>query len=270
MSDLVSVEQQGNVRHLVFNRADKRNAFNHELVLAVREAASEATDDADTHCVIVRGAGPTFSAGIDLAQAGELATHTDSLAKFRRECIEMVNLLEGMPKPVVAQIQGGCIGLGAELALACDLRVMADDVKFGLPEVKLGLIPDVGGSTRLPAVVGLGNAKELIMTGRLIGAAECHRIGAANRVASLDGLEGSTQELVDELLAASPLAVGYAKRVLDHVAKPTTAASLALEISLQQTLVGTEDFLEAGASYMEKREPRWTRKTPAPQHRETV
>ena len=113
-----------------------------------------------------------------------------------------------MTKPVVAQIHGACLGLGAELALACDLRVMADDVKFGLPETKLGLIPDVGGSSRLPAVVGLGIAKELLMTGRTIGAAECHRIGAANRIAPAAELEEVTQELVDELLAASPLAVG--------------------------------------------------------------
>ena len=113
-----------------------------------------------------------------------------------------------MTKPVVAQIHGACLGLGAELALACDLRVMADDVKFGLPETKLGLIPDVGGSSRLPAVVGLGIAKELLMTGRTIDAAECHRIGAANRIAPPAELEQVTQELVDELLAASPLAVG--------------------------------------------------------------
>ena len=100
-----------------------------------------------------------------------------------------MNLLEEMPKPVIAQIHGACLGLGAEIALACDLRVMADDALFGLPETKLGLIPDVGGSSRLPAVVGLGIAKELIMTGRTIGAAECHRIGAANRVAPAAELE---------------------------------------------------------------------------------
>ena len=270
MSDLVSIEQQGAVRHLVLNRPDKRNAFNRELVLDLREAAREAAEDSDTFCVVVEGEGPTFSAGIDLLQMGTLGAASDALRTFRRECIEMVNLLEEMPKPVVARIQGGCIGLGAELALACDLRVMADDVKFGLPEVKLGLIPDVGGSSRLPAVVGLGNAKELIMTGRLIGAEECLRIGAANRVAAVDRLDRATDELVEELLAASPLASGYAKRVLDGVAKPTLAASLELEVSFQQTLVGSEDFQEAGAAYMEKREPRWTRRTPQVPQQERV
>ena len=129
--------------------------------------------------------------------------------------------------------------------------------------MKLGLIPDVGGSSRLPAVVGLGIAKELIMTGRTIDAAECHRIGAANRIAPLAELESATQALVDELLAAAPLATGLAKRVLDGVAKPTLAASLEQEVSFQQTLVATEDFREAGMAFMEKRPPRFNGNPPA-------
>jgi enoyl-CoA hydratase/carnithine racemase len=167
-----------------------------------------------------------------------------------------------MAKPTVAQIHGACLGLGAEIALACDLRVMADDVTFGLPEVRLGLIPDVGGSTRLPAIVGLGVAKELIMTGRTIGAAECHRIGVANRVATLNELHEETQGLVDELLAAAPLAVGNSKQVLNTVARPTVAASLELEGAIQQTLISTDDFREAGAAFLAKREPRWSGAAP--------
>src|SRR5262245_22092983 len=146
MSELVSVEDHGRVRHLILNRPEKRNAFNHELVTALHEAAREAADANDVWCVVVRGEGAAFSAGIDVFQLGGLAG-TENLRPFRRISIEMVNLLEEMAKPVVAQIHGACLGLGAELALACDLRVMADDVKFGLPETKLGLIPDVGGSS---------------------------------------------------------------------------------------------------------------------------
>src|SRR6185503_9161009 len=165
MNEFVSVEDRGRVRHLILDRPEKRNAVNHEMVLELCEAAREIANDQAVHCVVLRGEGAAFSAGIDLFQLGGLAG-TENLRPFRRDCIEMVNLLEDMTKPVVAQIHGACLGLGAEIALACDLRVMADDVKFGLPETKLGLIPDVGGSTRLPAVVGLGNAKELLMTGR--------------------------------------------------------------------------------------------------------
>jgi enoyl-CoA hydratase/carnithine racemase len=257
MSEYVSVEERDRVRHIVLDRPDKRNAIHHDMVLELRDAAREAYEATDVHCVIVRGEGRAFSAGIDIGQLGNLGGAA-LLRPFRRDCIELVNLLEEMPKPVIAQIHGPCLGLGAEIALACDLRVMSEDAVFGLPETKLGLIPDVGGSSRLPAVVGLGIAKELIMTGRTIDAAECLRIGAANRVAPLDQLESATQSLVEELLTAAPLAAGLAKRVLDGVAKPTLAASLEQEVSMQQVLVATDDFREAGMAYLEKRPPRFT------------
>jgi enoyl-CoA hydratase/carnithine racemase len=262
MSEYVSVEERDRVRHIVMDRPDKRNAINHDMVLELRDAARDAFEAQDVHCVVLRGEGRAFSAGIDVFQLGNLGAGAGQLRPFRRDCIDLVNLLEEMPKPVIAQIHGACLGLGAEIALACDMRVMADDALFGLPETKLGLIPDVGGSSRLPAVVGLGIAKELIMTGRTIDAEECHRIGAANRVAPLDDLEAATQALVDELLAAAPLAAGLAKRVLDGVAKPTLAASLEQEVSHQQLLVGTDDFREAGAAFMEKRPARFTGRLP--------
>jgi enoyl-CoA hydratase/carnithine racemase len=258
MSQLVTVEDDGRVRHVILNRAEKRNALNAELILALRDTLREAADDGDVHCVVLRGEGPSFSAGIDVFELGSLGNETQALRPFRTKCLEAANLLEEMAKPTIARIQGACRGLGAELALACDMRVMADDVSFGLPEVRLGLIPDVGGSTRLPAIVGLGNAKELVMTGRTIGGAECHRIGLANRLVPVAALADETQSLVDELLAAAPLAVGHSKLVLNAVARPTVTASLEQEVTIQQILVGTEDFREAGAAFMEKREPQWT------------
>jgi enoyl-CoA hydratase/carnithine racemase len=266
MSQPVMVEDEGRVRHVVMNRPDKRNALNAELIVALGDALREAAEDPGVHCVVLRGEGPSFSAGIDVFELGSLGGQTEMLRAFRSRCLVAANLLEEMAKPTIAQIHGACRGLGAELALACDMRVMADDVSFGLPEVRLGLIPDVGGSTRLPAVVGLGNAKELVMTGRTIGGAECHRIGLANRLVPVSSLAAETQSLVDELLAAAPLAVGHSKLVLNGVARPTLAASLEQEVTIQQLLVGTEDFREAGMAFMEKREPQWTA---APPGRET-
>ena len=262
MSGLVSVEDDGRVRHLILNRAEKRNALNGELITAIRDAARAAADDPEVHCVVIRGEGQAFSAGVDVFELGSLGGQTEMLRPFRRACLEAVNLLEEMAKPTIAQIHGVCLGLGAEIAVACDMRVMADDARFGLPEVRLGLIPDVGGSTRLPAIVGLGIAKELIMTGRTIDALECHRVGLANRIAPLAALEEETQSLVDELMAAAPIAVGSSKQVLNAVARPTLAASLDAEGAVQQMLVATEDFREAGMAFVEKREPRWTGATP--------
>ena len=130
---LVITEQHGVVRHVVLNRADKRNAFNEELALAVGEALRAAAADTAVHCVVLRGAGPMFSSGMDLATLGELAQAPERLRAFRRRCVEAWNLAEEMPKPVICAIQGACIGGALELALACDLRVLADDAIVGMP-----------------------------------------------------------------------------------------------------------------------------------------
>ena len=178
----------------------------------------------------------------------------DRLRTFRTAWLDAANALEEMAKPVVCQIQGGCIGGALETALACDLRVMADDAVVGLPETRIGLIPDVGGSSRLPQVVGLGRAKELIMTGALIGAERAEAIGLVNRVAPAADLEAATQALVDELLVCAPIAVGLAKRVIDASARPALSTTLELEIALQTVCAATEDFA-AGAQAFAAKEP---------------
>jgi enoyl-CoA hydratase/carnithine racemase len=145
-----------------------------------------------------------------------------------------------------------------ELALACDLRVMASDGLIGMPETRVGLIPDVGGSSRLPAVVGLGRAKELVMTGRMIDGTEAERIGLVNRVAAAADLDAATDTLVAELLACAPVAVGLAKRVLDAAAKPALAATLEQEVTAQALCARTEDFTEGTRAFAEKRQPEFS------------
>ena len=258
MSDLVLSEDRGAVRHVVLNRPEKRNAFHLELVHATGAALRAAAEDPAVRCVVLRGAGPMFSSGMDIHALGTLGTqHAGRLRAFRRACVEAWSLAEEMPKPVVCAIHGACIGGALELALAADLRVLAADAVVGMPEVRVGLIPDVGGSSRLPQVVGLGRAKELIMTGRMIGADEAERIGLANRVAPADGLEAAVQELVDELLACAPLAVGLAKRVMDASARPAIATTLELELVSQERCLASEDFAEGIRAATEKRAPRF-------------
>jgi enoyl-CoA hydratase/carnithine racemase len=160
-----------------------------------------------------------------------------------------------MTKPTICVVHGACIGGAMELALACDLRVIASDALVGMPETRIGLIPDVGGSSRLPAVVGLGRAKELIMTGKLIGGEEAERIGLANRVAPVAELDVAAGALVDELLACAPLAVGLAKRVMDASARPALAATLELEVALQELCARSDDFAEGARAFQEKRQP---------------
>jgi enoyl-CoA hydratase/carnithine racemase len=252
---LVETEDRGAVRHLILNRPEKRNALHGELVLAIGAALKETANAPEVRCVVVRGAGPMLSSGMDFSALGGLAQAPQHLRAFRRGVLEAWNVAEEMTKPVICQIHGGCIGGAVELALACDLRVMAADAVIGMPETRVGLIPDVGGSSRLPAVVGLGRAKELIMTGKLIGAEEAQRIGLVTRVAPADELEAATQELVDELLACAPIAVGLAKRVLDAAAKPALALTLEQEVAAQQLCAESADFAEGARALAEKRLP---------------
>ena len=152
---LVETEDRGAVRHLILNRPEKRNAMHGELVLAIGAALKAASVEPDVHCVVLRGAGAMFSSGMDFAALGGLAEEPAEPARpFRREILDAWNLAEEMAKPTICQIHGGCIGGAMELALACDLRTMANDALIGMPETRVGLIPDVGGSSRLPSVVG--------------------------------------------------------------------------------------------------------------------
>ena len=255
---LVETEDRGGVRHVVMSRAEKRNALNDELVRALGEAFFEAAADDSVRCVVVRGEGPMFSSGMDLGGLRALSEEPAALRPFRAEVLRAWNLLEEMTKPTICQIHGACIGGAMELALAADLRVMAEDAVAGLLEVKIGLLPDVGGCSRLPAVVGLGVAKELIMTGRVIDGREAHRIGLANRIAPAEELDSTTQALCDELLSAAPTAVGLAKRVMDSAAKPALAATLEQEVAAQSLLARSEDFAEGARAFVEKRPPAFT------------
>jgi enoyl-CoA hydratase/carnithine racemase len=231
---MIVTEDRGPVRQVVLSRPEKRNAMSQELLHELGGALREAAADVDVHCVVLRGEGPVFSAGVDLGELAASAGQTGALRSFRQVFLDCANLCEEMAKPVVCQIHRTCVGGALEVALGCDLRVASSDAQLGLPEVRFGIIPDVGGSTRLPAVVGLGRAKELIMTARIIDAAEAERIGLVNRVVEPEQLEQATQALVEELLANSPVAVGRAKRVIDASARPALALTLEMEIAVQE------------------------------------
>ncbi len=234
---LVRTEDRDRVRHVVLNRPDKRNAMSQALLVELRDALGGAAADASVHCVVLRGEGRVFSAGVDLNELAAFAGDPSVLRPFRGVFLDCANLCEQMPKPVVCQIHHTCVGGALEVALGCDLRIAAEGSQFSLPEVRFGIIPDVGGSSRLPAVVGLGRAKELIMTAGTIDAAEAHRIGLVNRVVPAEELEAATQVLVDELLANSHVAVGRAKLVMDASARPTLSRTLEMEVAVQEYCV---------------------------------
>ena len=252
---VVTTEDRGAVRHVVLNRPEKRNAMNGELVLALGSALEDAAADESVRCVVVRGEGAMFSSGMDLGDLKTLSDAPEKLRSFRRPILNYWNLLEEMPKPTIVQIHGACLGGAFELALAADFRVMAEEAFAGIMEVRVGLLPDVGGCSRLPAVVGLGRAKELIMTGKVIDGHEAHRIGFANRIGPAEELDAVTEGFANELLACAPQAVGLAKRVMDAAAKPALAATLEQEVAAQQLLAASDDFAEGTRAFLEKRDP---------------
>jgi enoyl-CoA hydratase/carnithine racemase len=255
---IILTENRGPVRHLVMNRPEKRNAMNDELIAGLADALSSAAHDPSVLCVVLRGEGTMFSSGMDFSSLGALASEPRRLREFRARVLAAWNLCEEMTKPTIAQIHGGCIGGAMELALACDLRTMAADAVIGLVETRVGLIPDVGGSSRLPSVVGLGRAKEMIMASKIIDGVEAERIGLVNRVAPAEELEAATEKLVGELLACAPLAVGLAKRVIDAAAKPALSMTLEQEVAIQQICAQSDDFAEGAHAFADKRQPQFS------------
>ncbi len=250
---MVITEDRGAVRHVVLNRPEKRNALNRSSSRrSARRCATRPptrTCGSSSSAATGRCSPPAWTSA---ALAG-LAGAPHSLRPFRRICLDAWNLAEEMPKPTICAIHGACLGGALELALACDLRVMTEDAVVGLPETKLGLVPDLGGSSRLPQIVGVGRAKEMIMTSRVIGAVDAERYGLANRIGpSLDAL---VDELAAELLGCSPIAVGLAKRLIDASARPALSTTLELEVTAQELCARTEDLVEGVRAAAERRAP---------------
>jgi enoyl-CoA hydratase/carnithine racemase len=252
---IVLQEDRGAVRHVVLNRPDKRNALNTELVTLLGEALRAAASDVAVRCVVLRGAGPMFSSGMDADDLVAIAQDPDTLREWREQILSIWNLCEQMAKPTIAQVHGACLGGAAELVLACDLRVVATDSVIGLVETRVGLLPDLGGCSRLPAIVGLGRAKELIMASRFVDGTEAERIGLANRVAPAAELDAATGLLVGELLACAPVAVGLAKGIIGAAALPALADTLEQEVTAQELCATSDDFREGVRAFAERRPP---------------
>ncbi|MFQ5436652.1 MAG: enoyl-CoA hydratase/isomerase family protein, partial [Anaerolineae bacterium] len=242
------------------NRPEKRNAMNMELVRGFDTAVTTVTKTPGLRAVLIRGEGKAFSAGIDvsalLGLAQEYGPHWQTrMRRITDDFQGVLTRLERLELPTIALLHGYCLGLAMELALACDIRIAAEDTKLGLPETLLGIIPDVGGTTRLTRIVGPARAKELIFTGRQIDAAQAEAWGIINDVVPANELTAKGEELAAEISRAAPLAVGMAKRVIDGLAD--VDRGLQLEAWAQSQLFSTKDFLEGAQSFMMKRPPQW-------------
>ncbi len=260
MSELVTTQQRDGLFEIALNRPEKRNAISLELFKAFDDAITAANRTPGIRAVLIRGEGESFSAGIDvgalLGLAQTFGPHwMQRMRSITDEFQGILTRLERLELPTIALLHGHCLGLAFELALACDLRIAAEGTSLGLPETRLGIIPDVGGTTRLTRLVGPARAKELIFTGRRFDAALAAEWGIVNYVVAHEALFAKGDELAAEIAQAAPLAVGMAKRVIDGLAD--IDRGLMLEGWAQSQLFGTEDFMEGAQAFMTRRPPQF-------------
>ncbi len=240
---------------LTLDRPASRNALDGELVLALSAALGALAGDAAVRALVVTGAGGSFSAGADMAalRALDAAGAAELLARGRA----LTAQLAALPMPTVAAVSGHALGGGLELALACDLRVVAADAQLGAPEVRVGAIPGWGGTQRLARLAGLGVALDLVLTGRRVDAAEALRLGIAQRVVPAATLLADATALAAEIAKGSPAALRSAKAVIHGGGDAGLEAALAAEWRAALELYGHPDHDEGIAAFFEKRAPRW-------------
>lgn len=250
----VRYEVDGPVGVVTLDRPKVLNAMNGEVFAGLIDAASKAAADDGVRAVVVRGEGRAFSSGLDTSLFGRQFTggsDTVDIAYLQRA----FTVYEELPVPTIAAVQGPCFGGGLQLAIACDLRVVADDAQLSAYEVRWGIIPDLGGTQRLPRLIGLGRAKEMVLTARTISGVEAHAWGLANRSVSADRVLDEALSWARELAAGPPLALAAAKRLTAAALDLPVRAGLRREASAQRRILASEDFREAVAAALEKRPP---------------
>ena len=240
MSDTrkILIEKRGEIAVLTLNAPEKRNAIDLEMVNGLHAALDELLAADDVSVLVLIGAGDSaFAAGADIAELKE-RKGPDALAAINSAIFKRI---DDFPVPSIAAIKGFALGGGCELAIACDLRVAGTSAKMGQPEVGLGIIPAAGGTYRLPRLVGLGKARELIYTGRIIDAQECLRIGLVNDVVDDDKVLARALEIAGEIASRGRLAVRLAKATMNALSRPGEAAAVSMESIAQSILFDSED-----------------------------
>jgi enoyl-CoA hydratase len=252
-SSTVQLEREADGIALVtVNRPDKLNALNAETVSCLDAVLREVAADDDIRAVILTGAGgKAFVAGADIAELSRMGP-VDGV-QVSRAGQATFRVLERMPKPVIAAVNGFALGGGLELALACHIRLASSRARFGLPEVKLGIIPGYGGTVRLPRLVGRGRALEMMLTGEMIDAAEAFRIGLVNRVEEPDALLDAARALARTMIANGPIAIALALEAVDRGVSTTIDDAQILESNLFGLLASTQDMREGMQAFLEKR-----------------
>ena len=251
--ETITVEVRGGVALLTINRPDKLNALNSKVHSEGVAALDELRRDDNVRVVVITGSGErSFIAGADITEfAGKTPVNQRDLFHERT----FFNSIDVFPKPVIAMINGFCLGGGNELALACDLRIASENARFSQPEINLGIMPGGGGTQRLTRLIGEGRAMEIILTGDMIDAQTALKFGLVNQVHPLAELEAKTMELANKIAEKAPIALQLCKEAVKFASKSNLDEGLRREVDLFAICFSTEDKEEGVSAFLEKRKP---------------
>ena len=239
---LACAEKEG-ILHVKLNRPDKRNAMNPQMFWDIEKCFSEVASQPGVQAVLLSGEGKGFSAGTDLT-AFQAGGSQQDIRKFVRMAQRAYNEIEYLEKAVIAVVHNFCFGIACEMVLACDLRLCSPEATFNIPEVAMGLVPDDGASQRLPRIVGVGRAKELILTGKTIGAQKAESWGLVNEVVKLEDMEKTGVAWAREIMGNGPIGVGLAKRNIDMSMNMSVADGLECAGMAQSLGFSDPDFIK--------------------------
>jgi enoyl-CoA hydratase len=255
MAETVLVEREGRVAILTINRPDKLNALNKQVYDEMLEILGEIENDDSVGVVVITGAGEkSFIAGADI-QEFRGRSPMDQLHAMRQP--RVFEVMASFPKPVIAMINGFCLGGGNELAMSCDIRIASEKAKLGQPEINLGLIPGAGATQRLPRLVGLGQTMKLVLSGDMIRADEAQRIGLVDEVVPHEELRAKTLELANKIASKSPVTLRNAKEAVRASQRMAIEEGILYERNLFCLNFSSEDTKEGVAAFLEKRQAEW-------------
>jgi enoyl-CoA hydratase len=249
-------EKKGAIAYVTLNRPKVLNALNKSVIAELRTVFEDSRDDSAVRGIILTGAGDkAFAAGADI---NEVLNDTPIEAEEKTRLGQAVtNLIENLGKPVIAAVNGFALGGGCELSMACTIRLAAESAKFGLPEVKLGIMPGYGGTQRLSRLVGKGLALQLILSGGMISAQEAYRIGLVNEVVPSTELISRAEAILNQIGANAPQSIKFALEAVNKGLETSLAEGLLIEASLFGILAATEDKKEGTSAFLAKRAPRF-------------
>lgn len=251
---ILQVEEKNNAAVLTLNRPGVMNCLNFELLYALRDEIDRLQYRTDIRCVILTGAGEkAFCAGADLKERATLTQ--DEVKKFILTIRTLMSAIQNLPIPVIAAVNGIALGGGTELALASDIRIASETAAMGLTETRLAIIPGGGGTQRLPRIIGVAKAKELIFTGRRVDAGEALDMGLVNQVTPPGNLMDACLDMAAMIAETGPIAVEMAKYAIDRGIETDLATGLAIESNAYRVTIPTEDRIEGLTAFREKRKP---------------